>query len=373
MDSIAAVVKNNIFNPAPTKGIQKGPGASIFPGNFDPLNLNMAAPMFTTKKAIMSLQTLILITWQLLCHCIDNTRITDIKPITAPISIMITRHFIPIALTATDNGVALLRIVKILIKSPTIYSDGIKVVIVDINDKERFQHTLPKRNSLQEEDHLNLDEVLQIIDNQNVLYIKRTSKMDWSNLIDMCEYGYIIESDNIKRASNKSFEIKRDNLNYRLLNSVNNESKIHESTVHSKMFKKVEPTISKSCINLTKNFIKEITDILDNDVGDKALQLRDYQKNMPIFMHDVSILVALFYQKIQASFINFSYGATSEIKRIYDDTNENESIRLIGGKFTDNPKIWVNSLDDFTTWELVETDDNYPLFDYWMINCKIEF
>ncbi|KAF0365765.1 hypothetical protein F8M41_013692 [Gigaspora margarita] len=26
-------------------------------------------------------------------------------------------------------------------------------------------------------------------------------------------------------------------------------------------------------------------------------------------------------------------------------------------------KIWVNSLDDFKTWELVETDDNYPLFD----------
>ncbi|CAG8834719.1 2080_t:CDS:2, partial [Gigaspora margarita] len=63
-------------------------------------------------------------------------------------------------------------------------------VIVDINDKERFQHTLPKEYFLishQEEDNLNLDEVLQIIDKQNVLYIKRTSKMDWSNLIDMCE------------------------------------------------------------------------------------------------------------------------------------------------------------------------------------------
>ncbi|KAF0556232.1 hypothetical protein F8M41_015993 [Gigaspora margarita] len=128
MDSIAAVVINNRFNPAPTKGIQKGPGTLNFPGTFGPLNLNMDAPIFTTKKAnnvppdINSDSTLIgnnaaaipantppNITIR---GCpINNTRITDIKPITAPISIMIPSHFIPIALTATDNSVALLRIV----------------------------------------------------------------------------------------------------------------------------------------------------------------------------------------------------------------------------------------------------------------------
>ncbi|CAG8834720.1 2081_t:CDS:2 [Gigaspora margarita] len=118
MDSIAAVAKNNRFNPAPIKGIQKGPGALNFPGNFGPLNLNMDALIFPTKKANNVLQALTLIvhlleTLQLLCLQIrtEYSRITDIKPITAPISIMIPSHFIPIALTATDNGVALLRIV----------------------------------------------------------------------------------------------------------------------------------------------------------------------------------------------------------------------------------------------------------------------
>ncbi|KAF0365766.1 kinase-like protein [Gigaspora margarita] len=68
-----------------------------------------------------------------------------------------------------------------------IYAVNAKVsrpAILEITEelrKDFNEITYNKGNSLishQEEDNLNLDEVLQIIDKQNVLYIKRTSKMD---------------------------------------------------------------------------------------------------------------------------------------------------------------------------------------------------
>ncbi|RIB10830.1 hypothetical protein C2G38_157543 [Gigaspora rosea] len=77
-----------------------------------------------------------------------------------------------------------------------------------------------------------LDEILQTLNNEKILYIRQTTDYDWTQLIIKCEYGFTFDEDNIyiKDAPESAFKI---NVNKVQTNKLNKLSEDEEECKHN--------------------------------------------------------------------------------------------------------------------------------------------
>ncbi|CAG8715958.1 17681_t:CDS:2, partial [Cetraspora pellucida] len=252
-------------------------------------------------------------------------------------------------------------------KSKTLDTD------IDISSNDHAQSVNSFfENNIQQEEFTERD--LQNVDDQ----IRQTSEIDWSDLIDMCEYGFIVEKGTIKKAPNKPFKIKLvDNRKFRLLNNHSEMKTHHDSSEYSSIIiKKAVLSISKPDIHLTENFIQDITNILsNNNMNDKTVQFRELSKKYGNFYASrfsfggaimtknlkAKPKVAGFKGKIEIPFIKLTVNELS-FPNNTEDEFASESY-LVGGRGTNSDQNnWAESLEDFKTWQLIEHHDVYPLF-----------
>ncbi|CAG8701519.1 10364_t:CDS:2, partial [Cetraspora pellucida] len=121
-------------------------------------------------------------------------------------------------------------------------------------------------------------------------------------------------------------------------------------------WEKEELKISKSNIDPTNNFIMEVEHALESD--DKEAQLRRVSNE---------------YGNFYARRLVFGGAMIEEIIDI--DDSQNYEIRVIGGNeeyinINSSLKPWVMSLNNRNTWDIIEYDEIYSIFD--ILDCSLQ-
>ncbi|KAF0449752.1 hypothetical protein F8M41_002395 [Gigaspora margarita] len=83
------------------------------------------------------------------------------------------------------------------------------------------------------ESHTKLDEILQTLNKEKILYIRQTTDYDWTQLIIKCEHGFTFDEDNvfIKDASESAFKININKVQTKY--KLNNHSEDEEECKHN--------------------------------------------------------------------------------------------------------------------------------------------
>ncbi|CAG8556534.1 5928_t:CDS:2, partial [Racocetra persica] len=114
-------------------------------------------------------------------------------------------------------------------------------------------------------------------------------------------------------------------------------------------WEKEELKISKSNLTPTNNFIMEVENALESD--DKETRLRRLSNEFGNFYACRLVFGGAMIDEIRADF----------------DGNQDYEVRIIGGNKeyvnSSSSKLWVNSLNNRDTWDIIEYDEIYSIFD----------
>ncbi|CAG8450551.1 2091_t:CDS:2 [Scutellospora calospora] len=280
--------------------------------------------------------------------------------------------------------------------------------ILEMLKVEKYHSLSKDGEQISSDDEVNreLSKVSQLVDNIDKEYILNNKQSCCFDLTRKFE-GYTFVKDYIEKASKKAFTIdvdkvelktqinnvieniekcnrmfdilcKRNFISYENISSIlpwlsifygkeqNTSGQMLEHLTNTtefsyKKWEKSELIISKQSIRPTNSFITDVKNALKGtDNKSKVTKLREVTKKYGNFYARRLVFGGAIIRE------NTNIETVETLANIIN-SNQNSKVRIIGGikkeYNNDSIKSWVNSLDNYTTWDIIEYDEIYSIFD----------